>query len=180
MEEGWLVTNGQRYRMRVDSDWIDVGHTTFLSGGIAMLQRGDVKLTWPGLEVPFTVSVSVRTRRMDDARIPYAVDSAVAGQRAPEGGGSYLGLEDAPMSAQVRYRLAVLFRHLLEGESEPLHLLARRAEFLGIPESELDDTAHRYRRRLNATRDTALGDHFDLGQYLVETTGELTRADLDP
>ncbi len=179
VEEGWLVTNHHRGRMRVESDWVDVGHLQLLTGGIAMLQRGEVRVSWPDLDKPLTVGVTIRTRRMDDRLLPYVVDSRIDGQPVPEAG-SYLGMKDAPMSSALRYRLAVLFRHLIEGEPEPLHLLKRRAEFLGIAEDDLADAAHRYRRRLNAVRGLDLDDLDVLGDYLVKETGELTRCDLDP
>ncbi len=181
--EGWLVTNQHRGLMRVDTDWVPSGHVDLLTGGIGVVQRGETKVSWPQLDKPLSLTITVRTRRMDDARIPYAVDSRIEGQsgHGPSGAGtgSYLGLQDAPLSTALRYRLAVLFRHLLEGEPEPMHLLKRRAEFLGVSEDELADSAHRYRRRLNAVRGTDLDDLDVLGPYLVEA-GLLTRDDLDP
>jgi hypothetical protein len=84
------------------------------------------------------------------------------------------------MSAALRYRLAVVFRHLLEDEPAPVHLLRRRAEFLGMTEPDLDWTVQRVRRRVNAARELRLQTVEDLGEYLVLETGALTRADLDP
>jgi hypothetical protein len=83
------------------------------------------------------------------------------------------------MAAALRYRMAVLFRHLLEGDPEPPYVLTRRAEFLGLAEAELVDLAHRYRRRLNASG-TDLQSLLELGEFLVRHPEGLTRSDLDP
>ena len=84
------------------------------------------------------------------------------------------------MSLALRYWLAVLFRHLIEGDSEPLDLVRKRATYLGMPEADLEEAAHRYRRRLNVVRDLQLGDLYELGMHLVKETGELASEDLDP
>lgn len=178
VEEGWLATNTTRARMRVECDWVLGGAATFLPGATVMLQRGEHRLLWPELAHPVGVSVSVRTRRLEDQRVAYVVDSTVNADG--RGVGSYLGVDDAPMSDSLRYRLAVLFRHLLEGEPEPLRLVARRAEFLGLSEDALDETAQRFRRRVNAVSGTDLQSLDELGAYLVGPAGVLTRADLDP
>lgn len=179
IDEGWVVENGPRSRMRMESEWVETGSVTLLPHGLAVVQRGETRLTWNGLDKPLSLSVSVRTRRLDDARIPFVVDSTIDGQPVPETG-SYLGLQDTPMSAALRYQMAVLFRHLIEGEAPPLHLLKKRSEQLGISEADLDGVAQRYRRRLNALRGVNLDSIEELGEYLVRTTGELTHADLEP
>jgi hypothetical protein len=144
-----------------------------------MLQRGAHHLTWPDVGGPVAIAVTVRTRRLDDARIRYAVDNRIDTRGTP-GVGSYLGVQEAPMSAALRYRLAVVFRHLLEPEPEPLHLLRRRAAYLGMTEEDLDWTVQRYRRRLNVVRGLDLQTVEEMGDYLVNQTGDLVRADLDP
>jgi hypothetical protein len=83
------------------------------------------------------------------------------------------------MSAALRYRLAVLFAHLIEGRPEPPRLVRGRAEFLGISEESLGDAAHRLRRRMNVVMGLDLHSLGELGQHLV-STGELGRQDLDP
>lgn len=178
VDEGWLVVNQSRARMQVENEWVLGGTVVFRPESMVMLQRGDHRLTWSGLGHPLSVSVVIRTRRLDDQKIAYAVDSTVEGQAA--GPGHYLGVQDAPMSAALRYRLAVLFRHLIESQPEPLHLVARRAEFLGLPEEELEWIAHKFRRRLNVVRGTDLQSLEELGEYLVLKTEELGRTDLDP
>lgn len=178
VEDGWVFANHSRARMRVESDFIAGGAAVFLPEAMTMLQRGDYRISWEGLPQPLGLSVTVRTRRLDDQRIPYVVDGAV--QPRVTGAGSYLGVEDAPMSAALRYRLAVLFRHLIEGEGEPPNLLQRRAEFLGMTEEALLDAANRYRRRLNVVQSLDLQSVEELGDYLVRKTDELTRDDLDP
>jgi hypothetical protein len=177
VDEGWLLTNTSRAWMRVESDFILNGSVVLRTEAITMLQKGDFRVSWEGLD-PLAVSVTVRTRRLEDHRIPYAVDSSVDSR--VEGSGSYLGVTDAPMSAALRYRLAVLFRHLIEGELEPRNLLAKRAEALGITPEELEATAHKYRRRLNVVHSLDLQSVEELGEYLVLKSDELTRADLDP
>lgn len=182
VDDGWLFTNLSRAWMRIESDFILTGSAVFRPEAITMLQRGDHRISWEGLDRPMGVSLAVRTRRLDDQRIPFAVDSTVetpADGRA-EGAGSYLGVTDAPMSALLRYRLAVLFRHLIEGELEPRNLLQKRAEALGITEEELEATAHRYRRRLNVVRTLDLQSIEELGEYLVLKSDELNREDLEP
>lgn len=175
--DGWLVTNASRVRMQVENDWVQGGAATWKPGAVVMLQRGEHRLQWSGLDKPFAVSVSIRSRRLDDQRIAYAVDSTI------DSGASGLrdaqGIVDAPMSAALRYRMAVLYRHLLEGEPEPPNVLARRAEFLGTTEAELFDVANRYRRRLNASG-ADLQSLLDLGEFLVRHPEGLTRSDLDP
>lgn len=178
VDDGWVFTNLARDWMRVESDFILNGFAVFRPQAMVMLQRGDHRITWDGLDRPVGVSVTVRTRRMDDQRIPYAVDSTVEGQA--EVAGSYRGVTDAPMSAALRYRLAVLFRHLIDGEVEPRNLLAKRAEQLCISEDELEASAHRYRRRLNVVRTLDLQTLEELGEYLVLKSEELSRADLEP
>jgi hypothetical protein len=177
VDEGWLLTNTSRKWMRVESDFILSGSMVLRPDAITMVQRGDFRISWEGLD-PMAVSVTVRTRRLEDHRIPYAVDSTV--DHRAEGSGSYLGVTDAPMSAALRYRLAVLFRHLIEGEMEPRNLLERRAESLGISVEELENVAHRYRRRLNVVHNLDLQSIEELGEYLVRKSDELTREDLDP
>lgn len=175
--EGWVVTNGPRARMTVESDRVVGGVVQLLAGGAVVLQRGETRVSWPELDGPVSLSVSVRTRRLDDQRVAYAVDGRIpAGAVASEGG----AVPDAPMSLALRYRLAVLFRHLIEGEPEPAHLVRTRAAYLGVSEADLEEWAHRYRRRLNSVRDLALGDLYDLGRHLVLETGDLGAADLDP
>jgi len=115
---------------------------------------------------------------MEDQRVPYAVDSSIDG--VTHGSGSYLGVTDAPMTAALRYRLAVLFQHLIEGEPEPRNLLARRAEALAVSEADLAEMAHRYRRRLNVVHSLDLQTLEELGEYLVLKSDELTRDDLHP
>jgi hypothetical protein len=176
VEEGWLVTNGARTRMSVSNDWIHTGTAFFLPGAAVMLQRGEHRLAWPELPAPLSLMVTVRSRRMDDQRLCYAVDGAV-GTSARSGPRS--AVEDPPMSAALRYRLAVLFGHLLLGAPAPANQLRRRAEFLLLEEQELEELAHRYRRRVNGARGTDLQTVEELGEHLV-ATGELTRADLDP
>ena len=178
VDDGWLFQNLSRGRMRVESDFIATGSVVYLSDAITMLQRGDHRISWEGLDQPVGLSLTVRTRRLDDARIPYAVDTTVDGRE--HGAGSYLGVADAPMSAALRYRLAVLFRHLIDDEPEPRHLLQRRAEALGIPEDDLTAAAHRFRRRLNVVRTLDLQSIEELGEYLVRTSRELTHEDLEP
>ncbi len=178
VEEGWLFTNLSRAWMRIESDFILTGSAVFRPEAMTMLQRGDHRITWEGLGQPLGVSVTVRTRRLEDQRVPYAVDSAVDGHAA--GAGSYLGVTDAPMSAALRYRLAVLYSHLLEGEAPPRNWLERRAETLGMRQDDLVATAHRYRRRLNVVRTLDLQSLEELGEYLVLKSEELTKDDLQP
>jgi hypothetical protein len=182
VEEGWLFHNASRAGMRLESDFVVGGAVVLLPSAIAMLQRGDHRISWEGLERPLNVSVTVRTRRLEDQRIPFAVDSTV--EASPDlreqPAGSYLGVADAPMSAALRYRLAVLFRHLLAGEPEPRNLLQRASESLGIPEIELTDLANRYRRRLNVVRSLDLQSLEELGEYLVVERQELCKDDLEP
>jgi hypothetical protein len=178
VDEGWLFTNHSRAWMRVESDFILTGSAVYRPEAMTMLQRGDHRISWEGLGQPLGVSVTVRTRRMEDQRIPYAVDSAIDG--AAQGNGSYLGVVDAPMSAALRYRLAVLFQHLIDGEAEPRNLLPRRAEALGITEEELVDVANRYRRRLNVVHSLDLQSIEELGEYLVRKSDQLTHDDLHP
>ena len=177
VDDGWLLTNISRAWMRVESDFILTGSVVLRPEAITMLQRGDFRVSWEGFD-PLNVSVTVRTRRLDDQRLPFAVDSAVDPRL--EGSGSYLGVTDAPMSAALRYRLAVLFRHLIEGELEPRHLLPKRAEALGTSEEELEASAHRYRRRLNVVHGLDLQSIEELGEYLVLKTDQLTKDDLEP
>lgn len=182
VDDGWLFTNSSRALMRLESELVLTGSAGFRPQAMVMLQRGDHRITWEGLERPLAVSVTVRTRRLDDQRMPYVLDSAldtnVDGRQG--GAGSYLGVTDAPMSAVLRHRLAVLYRHLIEGEPEPRNLLASRASALGISEEELQRTAHRCRRRLNVVRALDLQSLEELGEYLVLKNDELARDDLDP
>lgn len=178
VEEGWVFTNHSRSPMRVESDFIAGGAAVFLPDAMAMLQRGDFRISWETLGQPLALTVTIRTRRLDDQRVPYVVDGAV--QPHVTGAGSYLGVADAPMSAALRYRLAVLFRHLIEGDAEPAHLMQRRAEFLGMAEEDLADAANRYRRRLNVVQQLDIQSVEELGDHLVRKTDELTREDLDP
>jgi hypothetical protein len=163
--------------MEVENDWVQGGSAIFKPAAVVMLQAGEHRLQWSGLEHPLAVSVSVRTRRLDDQKIAYAVDATI--DPGATGLRSELGVADAPMSAALRYRMAVLFRHLLEGDPEPLHVITRRAEFLGLPEAELVELAHRYRRRLNASG-ADLQSLLELGEFLVRHPEGLTVSDLDP
>jgi hypothetical protein len=169
VEDGWLVTNASRGRMQVENDWAQGGAATWKPGAVVMLQRGEHRLQWSGLEKPLAV--------LDDQKIGYVVDSTI--DSAATGLRSDLGVADAPMSAALRYRMAVLFRHLLEGEPEPPNVLTRQADFLGLTEAELVDIAHRYRRRLNASG-ADLQSLLELGEFLVRHPEGLTRSDLDP
>ena len=175
--DGWLVTNASRGRMQVENDWLQGGEATWKPGSVVMLQRGEHRLQWSGLEKPLAVSVSIRTRRLDDQKVAYAVDSTI--DTTATGLCDERGVSDAPMSAALRYRMAVLFRHLLEGDPEPPNVMTRRAEFLGLTEAELYDVANRYRRRLNASG-ADLQSLLELGEFLVRHPEGLTRADLDP
>ncbi len=177
-EGGWVFSNLSHARVRLESDFVVGGSAAFLPAAMVMLQRGHHRLTWEGLSQPLGISVTVRVRRLEDQRVPFVVDGAVPGHA--QGTGSYLGLTDAPMSAALRYRLAVLFRHLIEGEPEPRHLVQRRAEILGVPEEELAEAAHRYRRRLNVVQGIDLQTLEELGEYLVLKAEELTKEDLEP
>ena len=176
-EDGWVATNSSRSRMVVENDWTQGGTATYKPGAMVMLQPGEHRLQWVGIEKPLSVSVSVRTRRLEDQKLAYAVDSTVDAARS--GLRSQLGVADAPMSASLRYRMAVLFRHLLEGDPEPPRVLARRAEFLGMTEADLLEVAQRYRRRLNASG-ADLQSLLELGEFLVRHPEGLTRSDLDP
>ena len=188
VDEGWLVANGAGVPMRVESDWVQSGAASYQPHALVMLQRGDHRLSWPelggtrlggrGLGGPVTVSVTVRTRRLEDARTRYAVDSAVA--TPVRGPGVHRGGTEPPMSVALRYRMAVLFRHLLEGAPTPVHLVRHRAQFLGMTEHELDRIAQRLRRRLNAVRGLDLQSLDELGDYLVRGQGELSPKDLNP
>jgi hypothetical protein len=178
VSEGWLVTNVARTSMSLENDWIRTGAAFFNPYATVMLQRGQHRVSWPGLRSPVSLSVSVRSRRWEDQRIPYAVDGG-ADVRV-DGAASSLGMPGPTMSDAVRYRLAVLFRHLLEGEPAPLHLVRHAAESLGVTEEEVDDTAHRVRRRLNVALGTDLQSLEELGDYLVRGAGPLTASDLDP
>ena len=175
--DGWLVTNESRARMQVENDWLQGGEATWKPGAVVMLQRGEHRLQWSGLDKPLAVSVSIRSRRLDDQKLAYAVDSTI--DTAASGLRNERGVVDAPMSAALRYRMAVLFRHLLKGDPEPPHVLTRRAEFLGLTEAELFDVANRYRRRLNASG-ADLQSLLELGEFLVQHPEGLTRSDLDP
>ncbi len=178
VEEGWVATNLALGRMVVENDWVQGAAATYLPGAMVMIQRGEHRLLWSGLAHPVGVSVSVRTRRLEDARTAYAVDSVVDPHAPAQG--SHRGVDDPPMSAALRYRLAVLFRHLLEGEPEPPHLMARRAEYLGLTEIELQELVSRFRRRVNAVAGVDVQTVEELGAFLVAETASLTRADLDP
>lgn len=179
VEEGWLFSNTARGPMRVETDFVVTGSAVYRPDAIVMLQRGDHRISWEGLGKPVGVSVTVRTRRLDDQRVPFAVDSAVD---AADGTASFghLGIPDAPMSAALRYRLAVLFKHLIEDEPEPRNLLESRAQALGMTAADLEATAHRYRRRLNAVHGLDLQSIDELGDHLVRKSDELDRADLEP
>ncbi len=176
--DGWIFTNLSRAWMRLESDFILTGSAVFRPEAITMLQRGDHRISWEGLGQPLAISVTVRTRRLEDQRVPYAVDSTVDGHATGEG--SYLGVTVAPMSAALRYRLAVLFLHLLVGEAPPRNWLERRAETLGMSSEDLAAAAHRYRRRLNAVRTLDLQSVEELGEYLVLKSEEITKDDLQP
>lgn len=176
--DGWLFTNLSRVWMRVESDFFLTGSAVLRPDAVVMLQRGDHRISWEKLDGQLGVSVTVRTRRLEDQRIPYAVDSTLDGQG--EGSGSYLGVTDAPMSAALKYRLAVLFRHLIDGDLAPHNLLQRRAETLDIAPDELEAMAHRYRRRLNAVHSLDLQSLEELGEHLVLKSEALTREDLEP
>ena len=178
VDEGWLFTNLSRAWMRIESDFILTGSAGFRPEAITMLQRGDHRISWEGLGKPVGISVTIRTRRLEDQRIPYAVDSSIDG--AALGTGSYLGVTDAPMSAALRYRMAVLFQHVIDNEAEPRNLLQKRAEALGMTEEDLAETAHRYRRRLNVVHALDLQTLEELGEYLVLKGDQLTRDDLHP
>lgn len=178
VEDGWLALNISRLPMLVESDWIQGGSATFRPGAAVMLQRGEHRLLWPRLDHPVGVSVSVRTRRLEDQKVAYTVDSVV--DTHATGLQSVMGVTDAPMSASLRYRLAVLFRHLIEGEPEPPHVVAKRAEFLRLTEEALVDLAHRYRRRLNGVSGADLQSLLELGEFLVQHPEGLGPADLDP
>lgn len=180
VDHGWLFTNLSRAWMRVESELIVTGSAVYRPEAITMLQRGDFRISWEGLDRPLGISVTVRTRRLEDQRIPFAVDSAIDRTLEPSGSGSYLGVADAPMSAALRYQLAVLFRHLIEGEIEPRNLLQRRAEALGMTAEDLAATAHRFRRRLNVVHTLDLQSIEELGEYLVCKSEDLSREDLDP
>lgn len=177
VEDGWLLANPSRSPVKVETEWVQGGEVRFKPGAVVMLQRGEHRVTWLDLDKPVAVSVSVRTRRLDDNKIPYAVDGTVADDARTTG--SYLGIREAPMSAALRYRLAVLYRHLIEGQAQPPHALDKRAQFLRMTPHELEELAHRHRRRLNAIRKSDLQDLGELGRHLVDN-GELTKADLDP
>lgn len=92
VEEGWLVTNGARTRMSISSDWIHTGTAFFVPHATVTLQRGEHRVSWPELPSPLNLSITVRSRRMDDQRMAYVVDSTVdSGGRS-----SQLGVEDPP------------------------------------------------------------------------------------
>ena len=176
VEGGWLATNGARSRMSLTSDWVHTGSAFFVHGATVMLQRGEHRLGWPELPAPLSLTVTVRARQMDDERLPYAVDGALDPPPRP---GDHGVVEETPLTGAVRYRLAVLFSHLLLGTAEPPHQVRRRAEYLQLEEEELADLAHRYRRRVNAAHGTDLQSIDELGAHLV-STGMLAREDLDP
>ena len=178
VDEGWLFTNLSRSFLRIESDFILTGSAVLRPDAITMLQRGVHRISWEGLKPAISLAVTVRTRRLEDQRVPYAVDSTI--DNTAEGSGSYLGVTDAPMSAALRYRLAVLFRHLIEGELEPRNMVQKRAETLGMAPEDLEAAAHRLRRRLNVVNTLDLQSLAELGEYLVLKTNELTREDLEP
>lgn len=183
MDGGWVLRNGLTAPVGLESDWVRGSRVTYQPGAMVMLQQGEHRVIWEEWDQPVVLAVSVRGRRRDDARIPYLVDNRIPTEeesaRRAGSGGTYLGVPDAPMTLALRYRLAVLFRHLLEGETEPLDLVRKRAVYLGITVEELDEAANRYRRRLNAVLDVKLGDLYDLGQHL-HGAGEIEAPDLDP
>ncbi|MCC2593786.1 hypothetical protein LKO27_10250 [Tessaracoccus sp. OS52] len=163
---GAILTNLARYKMRVTSDALD---STVYRGGAVLISRGDTaEAAWPGMPDRLTALLAVSLPEGVKRLLPRGKG---AGTLRP----SPSWIEDA--SPVVRYRMAVLFRHLLCGGERPSALYEAAAAELGVSVGVLKQTVHRLRVQA-ARSDHALVDVDALGRYLVDSRS-LTKNDLD-
>lgn len=178
IQEGWLIENGGRTRMRVRNTWIEGVEAFFSQRAMVMLQQGTSVIDWPELDGSLSLTVTIRNERATDRDIPYAVGSEIDAGR-PVAGTNLRGRE-VEMSPGLKHRMAVLFRHLIERSEPPANLCETAAKRLGTSEQAVKNSANRYRQRLNASRGRSLETLEQLGYYLVVTSEAIGTVDLDP
>ena len=176
-DDGWLLENGPRTRVRVDSRWVHGAY--FQPGALVVLQRGRSSLAWD-LDRPLSASVDVSAagpaRREDP---PYALPRGAPRDDSPAAL-TALAIDHLNLSPLRRHQMAVLFAHLIEDRPAPPNLSAAAGARLGLTEEQVKRVAYRVRERLNRHRGEKLVRLEDLGYYLVVVSGLLGPDDLAP
>lgn len=176
-----MLRNGLRTRSVVRGPGLEA---TVQPGACLHLSPGKWKVRWPELDHEV-----VTLLWLDDDEDGY--DWPSAGDRADADGhprafqGTEMAGQDvgAVLNDLQRRRLAVLFRHVVEGRPAPDRFYQQAAEQLGASEQVLKNLVRETRDRLNDQRGLRFGAGPDqlevLGYYLVHTTGVLRREHLD-
>jgi hypothetical protein len=166
--------------------WLTGG--VFEPRAIVHLQAGSWHLSWD-LDGVCALDLDIRRRSAKDLGLPYALDSVVGRVHVEDVPLTLFAAADLGLSPLARYRLAMLFAHLIRDESPPENLYAAFADRLYRRDDpawerarlQVKSTAVKTRDRLNRARPhNPLADVGELGYYLVNVTGHLGEEDLTP
>jgi len=185
VRDGWLH-NDSRTRLRAESLWVTGG--VFEPRAIVLLQSGRWCLSWD-LDGDCRLDVSIRRPSAKASRLPFALDAVVGRALVEDMPATHFAATDLALSPLARYRLAVLFEHLILADDPPENLYAAYADRFHRRDDprweqarlQVKSTAVKTRDRLNRARPhNPLRDVADLGYYLVTVTETLREEDLTP
>lgn len=177
-EHGWILTNGQRTRVRAKSAF--VLDASFAPRAQVLLQPADWTLRW---DLDVLVEIIVRMRR-GGSTLPVAHDQLPeSGKTNAQRVGTDVAGDRLALTPLQRRRLGALFAYLIEGTAKPEQLLQAAALRSGDSIPQITGTFVRIRDYVNRNREW--GDPIDsiedLGYHLVEVAGVLGPDDVpDP
>lgn len=166
---GWVVTAGTGVTVDVSGTRIEA---SVMPGGAQLLGRGAWRLVFPTLDHRCRLDVRVfhpSSRAPLDPRSltrprELTMDELLAARKSKVTAAAKVG-----MTPLTKYRLAVLYRHLLEDGPPPDNLCAAAGAALDMDEDAVRRLAYRIRDRLNEYRSNKLVSLDDLGDFLVYT-----------
>lgn len=175
VEQGWTATMGESSRVTLSGIWVE-GQATLVPGATVLLGEGSWALEWPQLDHPCRMAITVWPKHLAPrVDAPYLVQSRPRQAVGTDFAAMQLDLDDL-----AAYRLAVIFRHVIEDEPAPHRLYETRAVELGLSVSDVRNLVNRTRIRLNRRRECDLADHEALGDYLVRVSNLIGEDDLSP
>lgn len=175
---GWLLENGKRTRVRVDS--IFVVDATFAPGAHVFLQPADWTLTW---DLDVVCELTVRYRRLGHGeQYPVVWDRSSGNDGQAPGGQRFVGTdvagEQLNLTPLQRRRLGALFAYLIEGSPKPEQMIQTASKLSGDSISQINGAWVRVMEHVNRHREVPITRIEDLGYHLVEVAGVLGPDDI--
>lgn len=170
----WSARNGDRTRCRITASGVEA---MIAPGRRMLLEEGDWRLRWPELDNAVDVRVTLGSPDEEErgSGWPVLADTHDRGGGPRAHAGTQLAGEDldATLTPLRRYRLAHVFRHVLEEEPEPTPFFPPAAAAAGCSVQVLKNLVRDVEDLLNRQRGLELQGNAALGYYLVHTTGVL-------